>query len=359
MQRISLPSIDWILMIPVAVLLVLSLATLFSVDPSIFRSQIIFLALSFFIFLFFSRFNFGVLRYYSLPIYIASLILLGLVLVLGIETRGSIRWFEFFGFRIQFSEILKPFLALSFASYLTDIKDYSLKSFFTTLILLAPIALLIFLQPDLGNALIYVFVVLFALIIYGFPAKWFIAGFLVWLSSLPFFWLLLHGYQKQRILTFLNPSHDPLGTSYNAIQAVIAVGSGMLAGKGLGQGTQAGLKFLPERHTDFIFATISEELGFIGSAVIIFCFLFIFYRIYLIIKTSEDKYSKMFSTLVLLIIFVHFFVNVSMNMGIMPIVGVTLPFVSYGGSSLLSNFMLLGLLFAVNRKNRAEALEIR
>lgn len=359
MHRISLPSIDWFLMIPVVVLLIFSLATLFSIDVGIFRSQVIFLFFSFLIFLFFSRFNFAVLRYYSLPIYILSLLLLGLVLVLGIETRGSVRWLEIFGFKIQFSEILKPFLALSLASYLTDIRNYSFKSFFTTLALLAPVVLLIFLQPDLGNALIYVFVVLFALIIYGFPFKWFIAGFLAWLSSLPFFWLILHDYQKQRILTFLNPSHDPLGTSYNAIQAVIAVGSGMLIGKGLGQGTQAGLKFLPERHTDFIFATISEELGFIGSVVIVLCFLFIFYRIYLIIKTSDDKYSKMFSTMVFLIIFVHFFVNVSMNIGIIPIVGVTLPFVSYGGSSLLSNFILLGLLFAVNRTNRVEALEIR
>jgi len=359
MQRLNLPSIDWILMIPVAVLLIFSLATLFSIDQAIFRSQAIFLVIPFFIFLFFSRFNFGVLRYYSLPIYIVSLVLPIIVLGLGIETRGSVRWLEFFGFRIQFSEILKPFLALSLASYLTGIKDYSFKSFFITLVLLAPIALLIFLQPDLGNALIYVFVVLFALIIYGFPFKWFFAGFLAWLSSLPFFWLMLHGYQKQRILTFLNPEHDPLGTSYNAIQAVIAVGSGMLMGKGLGQGTQAGLKFLPERHTDFIFATISEELGFIGSAVIVLCFLFIFYRIYLIIKFSDDKYSRMFSTLVLLIIYVHFFINITMNMGIMPIVGVTLPFVSYGGSYLLSNLILLGLLFSVNRKKRREALEIR
>jgi rod shape determining protein RodA len=359
MHRLNLSSIDWVLMIPVAVLLIFSLTTLFSIDPAIFRSQLIFLFFSFLIFLFFSQFNFGVLRYYSLPIYIVSLILLGLVLLLGIETRGSVRWIEILGFRIQFSEILKPFLALSLASYLIDIKDYSIKSFFITLLLLAPVVLLIFLQPDLGNALIYTFVVLFALIIYGFPFRWFFAGFLVWLSSLPFLWVLLHDYQKQRILTFLNPSHDPLGTSYNAIQAVIAVGSGMLIGKGLGQGTQAGLKFLPERHTDFIFATISEELGFIGSTIIVLCFLFIFYRIYLIIKTSQDRYSKMFSITVFLIIFVHFFINVSMNIGIMPIVGVTLPFVSYGGSSLLSNFILLGLLFAVNRTNRIEALEIR
>ena len=127
-----------------------------------------------------------------------------------------------------------------------------------------------------------------------------------------------------------------MGTSYNAIQSVIAVGSGMIMGKGLGQGTQSGLSFLPEQHTDFIYATISEELGFIGSVVIVACFAFIFYRLYLIIKNSDDKFSKLFSIIVFLTIFTHFFINVGMNIGIVPIVGVTLPFVSYGGSSLLS-----------------------
>lgn len=358
MKWLNLSSIDWLLVIPVAVLLAFSLAILFSIDPVLFRSQFVFLILSIIIFLFFSQFNYSILRYWSLPIYIVSLTLLILVLVLGIESRGSVRWLEFLGFRIQFSEILKPFLALSLASHLTSLKNYSFKSFFGLLVLLAPIAFLIFLQPDLGNSLIYVFVVMGALLIYGFPLRWFLGGFLIWLSSFPFLWLILHDYQRQRILTFINPGRDPLGTSYNAIQAVIAVGSGMFLGRGIGQGTQAGLRFLPERHTDFIFATISEELGFIGALIIILAFAFIFYRIFVIIKNSEDSFSKIFSIIVFLIIFVHFFINVSMNIGMVPVVGVTLPFVSYGGSSLLSNFMLLGLLFAVNKKSRRGVLEI-
>lgn len=358
MQRVNLSSIDWLLMLGVFVLLIFSLVTLFSIDFQIFKSQFIFLIFCIFIFLFISQFNYSVLKYYSLPIYIASLIILALVLFLGIESRGSVRWIEFLGFRVQFSEILKPFLALSLASYLTTLKSYSLRTFFTCLALLLPIAILIFLQPDLGNALIYVFVVLGVLLIYGFPIRWFFVGFLTWLGSLPFFWLILHDYQKQRILTFLNPSRDPLGTSYNAIQAVIAVGSGMILGRGLGQGTQSGLRFLPERHTDFIFATISEELGFIGSIIVILAFAFIFYRIFLIIKNEEDKFSRLFSITVFMTIFTHFFVNIGMNVGIVPIVGITLPFVSYGGSSLLSNFIFLGLLFAINRKKRREVLEI-
>ncbi len=358
-MKFSFSSIDWLLMLAVGILVTFSLVTLFSIDNAIFKSQLIFTVLSVIIFLVFSQLNPSVLRTYSIPIYIASLILLTAVLFLGVESRGSVRWFTIFGVGIQFSELLKPFLAISIASYLTSLKTYSFRSFILSLVLLIPIALLIFFQPDLGNALIYVFVTIALLLIYGYPFKWFFAGFLIWLSSLPFLWVFLHDYQRQRILTFINPTRDPLGTSYNAIQAVIAVGSGMLIGRGLGQGTQAGLRFLPERHTDFIFATISEELGFLGSFIIILTFAFIFFRIYLIIKNSEDRFSKMFAITAFFIIFIHFIVNVGMNIGIAPIVGVTLPFVSYGGSSLLSNFILLGLLFALNKGKRREVLEIR
>ena len=358
MQRFNFSSIDWFLMIPVAILLVFSLATLFSINQEIFKSQLLFTVISLGVFLFLTQLNPSVLRYYSLPIYITSLILLATVLIFGSESRGSVRWFEFLGFGIQFSELLKPFLALALASFLASLRDYSFKSFLSVLVFLFPLVILIFLQPDLGNALIYVFVTIGILIIFGFPYKWFFAGFLIWLATLPLFWLVLHDYQRQRVLTFINPGRDPLDTSYNAIQAVIAVGSGMILGKGLGQGTQAGLRFLPEQHTDFIFATISEELGFIGALAVIICFAVIFYRLYLIIKNSEEKFSKIFSIIVFLILFVHFFINVGMNIGIVPIVGVTLPFVSYGGSSLLSNLILLGLLFAVNKKSRREVLEI-
>lgn len=358
MKWFNLSSIDWLMVIPLAILLIFSLATLFSIDQSYFKSQLIFLIFCIFVFIVFSQFNLSVLRYYSLPIYIISLILLLVVLVVGIESRGSTRWLDFFGFRIQFSEILKPFLAISFASYLSQLKDHSLKSFFISLALLLPVVLLIFLQPDLGNALIYVFVVLLTLLVYGFPFRWFFAGFAAWLATLPFFWLILHDYQRQRILTFIDPSKDPLGHSYNAIQAIIAVGSGMILGKGFGQGTQSGLRFLPESHTDFIFATISEEAGFIGALILIFAFCFLLYRIYLRVRDSDDKFAKIFSSIVFLIIFVHFFINVGMNLGIVPIVGVTLPFVSYGGSSLLSNFILLGLLFAVHKTNKRQVLEI-
>jgi rod shape determining protein RodA len=216
------------------------------------------------------------------------------------------------------------------------------------------------LQPDLGDTLIYIGVVFFTLIYVGYPLRYFILSFLPFLFAFPFFWNFLHDYQKQRILTFLNPGNDPLGTSYNAIQSVIAVGSGMFLGKGLGQGTQSGLRFLPERQTDFIFASISEQLGFIGAVILLAAFAFLIYRIYKIFLTADDEFVKIFSVITFFSFSLQIFINIGMNIGIIPIVGVTLPFVSYGGSSLLSNFIFLGLLSSVSGFSKdTEVLEIR
>jgi len=358
MNRRSFFYIDWGLLAPVIILVVLSLTTLFSLDSSLFRSQLIFFIVGIFAFLFFSQTNYKSVKFYALPIYLISIVLLIIVLIIGVETRGSIRWLDFLGFRVQFSEILKPFLAISLSSYLSSQNNYSFKTLFLSVCFLAPVVLLVFLQPDLGNALIYALVAITVFIVFGFPFRFFFFG-LVFLSGLsPVIWRFLHDYQKQRIFTFLNPN-DPLGLSYNAIQSVIAVGSGMLIGRGLGMGTQSGLKFLPEQHTDFIFATLSEELGMIGAILLIVLFLFLFYKIFAIFKAQEDFFCKIFSAITFSLIFLQFFVNIGMNIGILPIVGITLPFVSYGGSSLLSNLILLGILSSMNRDNSShKVLEI-
>ncbi|HUD04898.1 MAG TPA: FtsW/RodA/SpoVE family cell cycle protein [Patescibacteria group bacterium] len=351
--------IDWFLIIPVGLLVIISLVTLFSLNLDFFRSQFIFLIVSLLAFIFFSQTNYKILDIYSKPIYIVSLILLVLVLFLGIESRGSMRWVEFLGLRAQFSEILKPFLAISFASYLAGIRSYNFRSLLNVFLLLCPIAFLIFFQPDLGNALLYSLVVLATTIYLGFSLKYFTGLFLPLLAVFPLVWKLLHEYQRQRVLTFLDPGKDPLGTSYNVIQSVIAVGSGMLIGRGLGQGTQSGLRFLPERHTDFIFATISEQLGLIGAIIVLICFALILYKIYTIFLNSDDKFSKVFAAIIFFTFLIQIFVNIGMNIGILPIVGVTLPFVSYGGSSLLSNFIFLGFLSAISKGRRQEILEIK
>jgi rod shape determining protein RodA len=352
--------IDWYLILPVIVLVSISLVTLFSLNISLFKSQLMFLIVSIFAFIFFSEVNYKIIKIYATPIYILSIAIFILIFILGVESRGAIRWIDFLGFRFQFSEILKPFLAISFASYLIENRQYNFRSLVNILIFLSPVVLLIFFQPDLGTALLYSGTVFTTLIFIGFSLKYFIGLLLPFLALVPIFWNFLRDYQKQRVLTFIDPASDPLGTSYNVIQSVIAVGSGMIIGKGLGQGTQSGLRFLPERHTDFIFASISEQLGFIGAVIILFSFAFFLYKIYSIFSNSGDKFTRVFSAIVFFSFLIQIFVNIGMNIGMVPIVGVTLPFVSYGGSSLLSSFIFLGFLSSINKASKNnEVLEIR
>ncbi len=353
-------NIDLGLVIPVLFLLILSLTALSSINISFLKNQLFFAGIGILAFIFFSQVNYKIIQLYATPIYIVSVVLLILVLILGIESRGAIRWVEIAGFRIQFSEILKPFLAISLSTFLMNKNNHSFLSLLQILAFLSVVSALIFFQPDLGSALIYFIVTILTLIFFGFPLKFFVSGLVFFAVSTPLVWSVLRSYQKERILTFLNPTHDPLGGSYNAIQSIIAVGSGMFAGRGLGQGTQSGLSFLPERHTDFIFATISEQLGFIGSALILFCFAFLLYRIFKIFMNCEDPFCKIFTTVSFFIILAQLFINIGMNTGLLPIVGVTLPFVSYGGSSLLSSFILLGLISSVQKSRKdPEVLEIR
>lgn len=352
-------SIDFGLVTPVIILVVLSLTTLASVEMAFFKNQLFFLTISVCAFLFFSQIQPKVIQMYAYPIYIISIASLLFVFILGIETRGAIRWLDIFGLRIQLSEILKPFLALSLSTFLAY-RPLSFKTFLLTFCFLLPLVFLLYLQPDLGNALVYLFATLFTLVVFGFPLIWFILAIASLFLTAPLFWNLMHEYQKQRILSFLYPTTDPLGLSYNAIQSVIAVGSGAIFGKGLAESTQSGLQFLPERHTDFIFATISEGLGLVGSILILASFGFLLFRIFLIFSNSNDNFTRLFATISFSFIFIQFFINIGMNVGLVPIIGITLPFVSYGGSSLLSSFILLGLLSSVTHLSKEKnILEIR
>lgn len=352
--------IDWWLITPVLILVTVSLATLSSIDIVYFRTQLISLVLAVFAFLFFSRINLDLLRQLKVPIYIVSLILLIVLFIVGIETRGAVRWVDIFGVSLQFSEILKPFLAVSFAAFLAESSLSKNKQFFLSVALLLPIFLLVTMQPDLGSGLIYAFSGIFVLLVAGFSYYLFGIALIPLLISLPFIWTILHDYQKERILTFVNPTSDPLGTSYNSIQAIIAVGSGVFWGKGWFQSTQSTLRFLPERHTDFIFATIAEGLGFVGAIIILFVFSFLCYRIYLVFRNSEDQFGKIFASSCFAFFLIQGFINIGMNIGLLPIVGVTLPFVSYGGNSLISNAIFLGILTAIiNTQRTKNVLEIK
>ncbi len=351
--------VDLLLVTPALVLVGISLTILFSVNTSFFQNQLIFFLLSLIVFLFFANADFSVWDSFSKPIYAIACMGLLIVLVLGYESRGSVRWLDFLGLRLQFSEILKPFLALSLSVFLAKHKP-SGSTIGKLLLFLLPILFFIYKQPDLGSALMYAFTVILTLIIFGYPLWWFASLGIGFAAIIPLVFRFLHGYQQQRILTFLHLTNDPLGSSYNAIQAVIAVGSGMLVGKGLGQGTQSGLHFLPEQHTDFIFATLSEALGFIGVLVVLVAFGFLLYRLYRIAQNADSLEKRLFVIAAFSLFFVQFFVNIGMNIGILPIVGVTLPFVSYGGSSLLSSAIFLGFASGIGTLGKDKSvLEIK
>jgi rod shape determining protein RodA len=352
--------IDWWLLAPALLLVTISLTTLFSVNFALFRNQLISFFVAFVAFLFFSRINLDFIKQLRVPIYIVSLILLAIIFVIGIESRGAIRWIDVFGTSIQFSELLKPFLAVAFVSFLSSTEYSRRKSYVLSVLFLLPIFLLITLQPDLGSGMIYVLTAFLILLVNGFPLYLFGLTVLPILLASPFIWFLLHDYQKQRIMTLLHPSLDPLGTSYNSIQAIIAVGSGTFLGRGWFQGTQSSLRFLPERHTDFIFATLAEGIGFIGAIFVVLTFAWLCYRVYVIFKNSEDQFNRLFAVACFGFFLIQGFVNIGMNVGYLPIVGVTLPFVSFGGNSLLANFIFLGILSAISSTEKRErVLEIR
>ena len=359
MRNRPLFGVDWYLLVPVFILAILSLTTLSGIGSLYFRNQLVYYLIGVVVFFFFSQIDYKMLSFFLKPIYIISVVVLTLVLFLGLESRGAVRWVELFGVRVQFSEIIKPFLTLCLAGFLAAGTNRSVKRFILSGVFLAPVALLIALQPDLGNALIFTIVLFFVLLVYGFPFLWFILALIPVLLLSPVLWGILHGYQRERILSFLHPSSDPLGTTYNVMQAIIAVGSGKFLGKGFSEGTQSSLKFLPERQTDFIFATISEAFGFIGAAVVIAAFGFLLYRLYVLFQNADEPLGKLYMLGTFFFFLVPFFVNIGMNLGIVPVVGVTLPFVSFGGSSIVASFIALGIASSIGTKAKVSVLEIR
>ncbi len=359
MHKFSVNRLALSILLPGVLIVALSLSVFYSIDPSIARQQLFFLAASLLAYLIFLNIDYKIFGFYSKYLYffmVASLLVLFLI---GIEARGAVRWIDIFGIRFQFSEIIKPFFIIFVAQYITGNEDRSFGKFIKAFLLLAPIFFLTLKQPDLGNAMIYLIVLLFMLFSAGFPVRYFLTLFASAALPFPFILSLLHDYQKARLLTFLNPSADPFGTSYNAVQSLISIGSGGFFGKGFGQATQSILKFLPERHTDFIFATISESLGFFGAFILIALYVFLLYNIYRIAMNLSDEFSRIVLLGFYFLLLTHIFLNIGMNIGIIPIVGVTLPFASYGGSSLLTSFILLGIVSSIRFDNtRHHVLEI-
>jgi len=298
-------------------------------------------------------FNYKKLERWAPEIYVICIILLICVIFFGKYVSGSKRWLIFGPVSIQPSEFAKIAVIIILARYysrLVNPRGFTLQELIGPLILIAIPFVLIVKQPDLGTAMV---VALIAGSITAF-VKIERRSLLLILSfftvTVPLAWFLLTEYQKQRILSFFNPDHDPLGAGYHIIQSKIAIGSGMISGKGFMKGTQNSLSFLPEEHTDFIFSVLSEEWGFMGSTVLLIAFLMLIAWGLKIAHECRDPFGIILSTGITAMIFWQVFINIGMVMGLMPVVGVTLPFISYGGSSIITTMISMGLLLNVSMR---------
>lgn len=296
---------------------------------------------------------------YSKYLYVFNLIMLASVLVLGRTAKGAQSWISLGALNIQPSEFAKVILIITLAAYLTRNHQRlrTITGLFGAFIHVGIPMLLILLQPDLGTSLTFLSIMFGMLFVAG-ANPWVLGGIIVSGLSSAVLWIYLHlnhgvylplkEYQLNRLIVFLDPNIDPAGSGWNIIQSKIAIGSGGFFGKGFLDGTQGQLNFLPEHHTDFIFAVLGEEFGFLGGASLILLFFFFLYRLIAIAVESKDMFGSLMVTGIASMILFHVFENIGMSIGIMPITGVPLPFVSYGGTFMLMNMIALGLVLNVN-----------
>jgi rod shape determining protein RodA len=283
-------------------------------------------------------------------LYAVMIISLLYVLIMGAISHGAARWIDFGFFRFQPSEMAKLVMIIALAKYFSQKGEemVTFQSFAVSLLYTLIPTVLILLQPDLGTALVLL-AVWFGMILASQAKKIHIFGLmLVSFGIMPLVYqFLLKDYQKQRLLTFLNPATDPQGAGYNVLQSTIAVGSGQMFGRGLGHGPQSQLKFLPERYTDFIFSVLAEELGFAGAVILLALFLVLIIRILRVAKIASDGFGSFLSIGVAIWILFQLFVNIGMNIGIMPVTGIPLPLISAGGSSTIAILIGLGILQSI------------
>jgi len=285
-------------------------------------------------------------------LYFINVCFLVLVLFFSKARGGSHRWLNLGPFSIQPSELAKITLILALSCFISARKSEVLKMGLVVKVFLfvVPVFALIVIEPDLGTALLFIPITLAILFIAGTNIKYLIWSLLMGMGAIPFFWHFLKDYQKQRLLVFIDPNIDPLGSGYTVIQSKIAVGSGGIFGKGWLGGTQNQLNFLPERHTDFIFSVVGEEWGFVGAIVLILLYCLIVLRGIKIIDSTADMSGKLMATGFVTLFAIQAIINIGMTIGILPVVGLTLPLVSYGGSSLVTMLLAVGLLLNIGTK---------
>ena len=344
---------DYVLMFCILLLGSISLITMYSTDGGkiLFHTTSHFIKLVVFTMMMLIISFINITFWFSIG-YLAYLLTVGLLFwtyFFGIKASGSQRWIDLYFINLQPSELMKIFIILCLAKYFHRMKLENVNSIyviFTSMIIILLPMILVIVQPDLGTSLLIAISGIAVLWFAGINYKYFIYTLLGFIISLPFIIAFLKPYQKLRVLTFLNPDKDPLGAGYQIIQSKIAVGSGGIFGKGFLKGTQSYLEFLPEKHTDFIFTLFSEEFGFIGSAFLLLIYAVIIYRIVAIGANSRSYFAKIFCYSFGAAIFVYITINMSMVLGLLPIVGSPLPIMSYGGSSMLATMIGFGIVMS-------------
>lgn len=354
--------IDWFLFLCVLPLVSFGLLTIraFSANEnsvSFFDKQIIWLVLSCIVFFVFSHIDFSFLKQTNILVYLFLFFsfILFLLFLLGSVVKGSQSWFNLGGFSFQPVDFMKLVLVLILAKYFSrrhvEIRNFK-HIFISGFYAFIPFVL-VFLQPDFGSAMVIFFIWLGMVLISGISKKHLLIVFGV--ASLCFLILwsfVFQTYQKNRIENFFNPLNDPRGSGYNVLQSTIAVGSGQIDGKGIGFGSQSRLRYLPESETDFIFAAFSEEWGFVGSVIVLILYLLIIFRILYFASYGFSNFETLFALGIAIYFITHIIINIGMNIGIMPVTGIPLPFMSYGGSHLLTEFSALGILVSMHNNRR-------
>jgi rod shape determining protein RodA len=319
----------------------------------LFLKQIYWLFMGFGLMALILTFDYRTFIRYAYPFYIFCLLLLVMVMIFGRSSSGSQRWFQLGVISFQPSELTKIAIILALTRFFAEkenLQGYDLRDLAVPFLLVGVPTFLIFRQPDLGTVILLALIFTSILIFAGVRRKtWLVIGSGV-AVAIPIFWHFLKDYQKNRLLTFINPDLDPLKTGYHITQSKIAVGSGTFFGKGYLHGTQSQLHFLPEQHTDFIFSVLAEEWGFLGGFVLLFLLLFLISRGVKIAKTSKDRAGSILAIGVTAMLFWQTFINVGMVVGMVPVVGVPLPLMSYGGTSLITTLIGIGILMNISMR---------
>ncbi len=337
-------------------LVVISSATLVNPtgDPNYFvKRQAIRIAVGFAVMFFVMTIDYTQFFRFSSHLYVLNLLLLVSLFFIGRESGGAQRWIDFRFFDLQPSEFAKIIIIISLARHLVS-REGNFDSIFSVIPAFLHVALpmaLIFMQPDLGTALVFIIILFGMLFMAGASVRhllfYAVAGIAV---GFPLLWSKLKVYQKMRLTVFLNPEADPLGFGYQLMQSMIAIGSGGLRGKGLFEGTQSQLEFLPAQHTDFIFSVLAEEWGFIGGVVLLLLLLLLIYRVIRVASLARDTFGSLICIGVATMLTFQVLVNIGMTISIMPVTGLPLPFMSYGGSSTMANMMALGLVLNIGMR---------